>query len=165
MTQTVVTNTKTSSYDKTYLLKLFFSISLFLFSGILSTYLYYRLQDKGAVYFPGLLYTSSTIVIFLLTKKSLRLKNVLTYYFLMILTYLVIWLLTMLSSWFVAFCGIVTAGIGALTTFMLTDKFIVNIKYNKLHVFIIGGLAFLITDILYFVFSNTLDKALVGQKK
>ena len=76
----------------------------------------------------------------------------------MLLTYLVVWLLTMLSSWFVAICGPVTAGFGAIATFILTDKFIAKIKYNRVHVFLIGGLAFLLTDILYFTFSNTYDK-------
>lgn len=72
----------------------------------------------------------------------------------MIVTYLVIWLLTMLSSWFVAFCGPVTAGFGAIATFILTDKFITKINYNNAHVFIFGGIAFLITDILYFTFDK-----------
>lgn len=76
----------------------------------------------------------------------------------MMLTYLVIWFLTMVSSWFVAFCGPVTAGIGAIATFIWTDKFITKIKYSKVHVFIFGGLAFVITNILYFTFSNTYEK-------
>jgi hypothetical protein len=76
----------------------------------------------------------------------------------MLITYLVVWLLTMLSSWFVFFCGPVTAGFGAVATFILTDKFITKIKYNKIHVFIVGGLAFLLTDILYIIFNNIYDK-------
>ena len=76
----------------------------------------------------------------------------------MILTYLVIWLLTVLSSWFVVLCGPVTAGFGAIATFILTDKFITKIKYNKIHVFIVGGLAFLLTDILHLTFINIYDK-------
>ena len=144
--------------DRLYFFILFISIILFLVSGGLSTYLYYALQEKGGVYFPGLLYTSTTILIFLLTKKEFQTSNLLKYYFLMILTYLAVWLLTMASSWFVAFCGPVTAGFGAIATFILTDKFITKINYKKVHVFIIGALAFLLTDILYFIFSNTYDK-------
>ena len=158
MRQPVITNTMTLPHDRLYFFKLFFSITLFLVSGGLSTYLYYSLQGKGGVYFPGLLYTSTTVIIFLLTKKEFQTKNLLKYYFLMIVTYLVVWLLTMLSSWFVAICGPVTAGFGAIATFILTDKFITKIKYNKVHVFIFGGLAFLVTDILYFTFSNIYDK-------
>lgn len=60
----------------------------------------------------------------------------------MLLTYLVVWLLTMVSTWFVAICGPVTAGFGAIGTFMLTDKFIAKIKYSRVDVFLIGGLAF-----------------------
>lgn len=140
--------------DRLYIFKLFIAITLFLVSGGLSTYLYYSLQGKGGVYFPGLLYTSTTVIIFLLTNKDLQTKNLLKYYLLMIVTYLVIWLLTMLSSWFVAFYGPVTAGFGAIATFILTDKFITKISYNKVHVFIFGGIAFLITDILYFTFDK-----------
>jgi len=158
MQQPVITNTMTLPHNRLYFFKLFISITLFLVSGGFSTYLYYSLQGKGGVYFPGLLYTSMTVIIFLLTKKEFQTKNLLKYYFLMIITYLVVWLLTMLSSWFAAICGPVTAGFGAIATFILTDKFIAKIKYNKVHVFIIGGLAFLITDILYFTFSNVYDK-------
>lgn len=156
--QFVITNTRILRHNRLYFFKLSISLILFLVSGGLSTYLYYSLQGKGGVYFPGLLYTSSTILIFLLTKKEFQTKNLLKYYFLMILTYLVVWFLTMVSSWFVAIGGPVTAGFGAIATFILTDKFIAKIKYNKVHVFLIGGLAFLITDILYFTFSNTYDK-------
>ncbi|HEX7902325.1 MAG TPA: hypothetical protein VF487_00500 [Chitinophagaceae bacterium] len=145
-------------HDRHYYSKLFISITLFLVSGGLSTYLYYNLQGKGGVYFPGIFYTSTTIIIFLLTKRDFQIKNLLKYYFLMLLTYLVVWLLTMLSSWFVVFCGPVTAGVGAIATFILTDKFITKIKYNKIYVFIVGGLAFLLTDILYFTFNNIYDK-------
>ena len=158
MQHPVIANTTTLPHDRLNILKLFVSIILFLVSGGLSTYLYYTLQGKGGVYFPGLLYTSTTIIIFILAKKDFQPKNLLKYYFLMVLTYLVVWLLTMLSSWFVVFCGPVTAGFGAIATFMLTDKFITKIKYNKVHVFIIGGLAFLLTDILYFTFNNAYDK-------
>ena len=158
MQHPVITNTMTLPRDRLYFFKLFISIILFFVSGLLSTYLYYSLQGKGGVYFPGLLYTSTTIIIFLLTKKEFQTKNLLKYYFLMILTYLVIWLLTVLSSWFVVLCGPVTAGFGAIATFILTDKFITKIKYNKIHVFIVGGLAFLLTDILHLTFINIYDK-------
>lgn len=76
----------------------------------------------------------------------------------MLLTYLVVWFFTMLSSWFVIICGPVTAGFGATATFILADKFIVKIKYNKIYVFILGALAFLLTDLIYFIFSTTYDK-------
>lgn len=158
MRQAVNLNTTILPHDKLHILKLFIPLMLFLVSGLLSTYLYYSLQGKGGVFFPGLLYTTTTILVFLLTKKEFQSGNVLKYYFLMMLTYLVVWFLTMVSSWFVAFCGPVTAGFGAIATFILTDKFITKIRYNKVHIFIFGGLAFVITDILYFTFSNTYDQ-------
>ena len=154
---TSIANTNTLPHDKTYFIKLFISVGLFLCTGLTSSFLYYIFQQKGGVFFPGLLYTSSTILIFLLTKKVITIKKLLIYYFLMNLTYLVIWFLTMISSWFAFLGGILTAGAGALMTFILVDKFIVNIKFNKVNVFAIGGLAFLIIDILYFVCSSISD--------
>lgn len=148
----------TLPHDRINIFKLFIAIILFLVSGGLSTYLYYTLQGKGGVYFPGLLYTSTTIIIFILTKKDFETKKILQYYFSMLLIYLAIWFLTMLSSWFAIICGPVTAGFGAFATFTLTDIFIVKIKYNKIYVFILGALAFLLTDLIYFIFSTTYDK-------
>lgn len=77
----------------------------------------------------------------------------------MMLVYLSIWLLTMLSSWFVFIFGPVTAGIGALACFWLTDKFITKIRYDKVHVFLIGALAFVITLILHSIFISSFDKS------
>lgn len=151
-------NPTTVHKDSFHFFKLFISIILFTVSGVFSGYLYFSLQEKGGVYFPGLLYTSTTIIIFLLTRKKFQVINLLIYYCLMIIAYLFIWFLTMWSSWFVAFCGPVTAGLGAIATFMLTDKFITKINYNKTHIFIFGGLAFIITDILYFIFNNIYNK-------
>jgi len=155
---TSFTKTDTLLHDKIYFIKLFFSVGLFICSGLVSSYLYYQFQEKGGVFFPGLLYTSTTIIIFVLTKKTFTAKAILTYYLLMNLTYLAIWLLTMLSSWFAFLGGIVTAGAGAIMTFILVDKFIAKIKFNKVNLFIIGGLSFLIIDILYFTFSNSFEK-------
>lgn len=141
-----------------YIFKLIISIILFLVSGVLSTYLYYTLHGIGGAIFPGLLYTSTTILIFILTKKDFQLKNLLKYFTLMLLTYLVVLFLTLLSSWFVVFCGPVTAGFGAIATFILSDKFITRIRYNRIVVFLVGGLAFVSTLILYSIFSNTYGK-------
>jgi len=127
-------------------------------SGILSTFLYYRYYDNGGVYFPGLVYTSSTILIFLLTKKTFGIKKLLIYYLLMNLTYLVIWFLTFLSSWFFWLVGIGTAGVGALVSFILVQKFITPIQFRKGNIFVIGGLAFLLTDILNWVFMGIVDQ-------
>jgi hypothetical protein len=141
-----------------FFLKLCLSIILFLFSGILSAYLYFRFQKTGGGLIPGLIYTSATVFIFVLTRKVPILKKLLTYYFLMVLTYVVIWLVSFLTSWFIVVGGILTAGAGAVITFMLVNRFIIPIKYNKIVLFIVGGLAFVITDILYYIFGNTFDK-------
>jgi hypothetical protein len=152
------TNTDALSNNKWFFLRLLISILLLTFSGIFSTYIYYHLEGKGGVYFPGLLYTSTTILIFLLTKKNLTLKKLSIYYSLMMVTYLLVWLLTMLSSWFAFLAGILTAGIGAIASFALVDRFIINLNYKKVEVFAIGSLAFLLTDILYWTFNVIADK-------
>ena len=145
-------------HDNAYVLRLFVALIIFLFSGTLSTYLYYHLYDEGGVYFPGLVYTSSTILLFLLTKKPFAIKKLLIYYLLMNLTYLVIWFVTFLSSWFAWLVGIATAGVGAIATIMLVDKFVTRIKFKKGHVFVVGGLAFLLAEILIWVFMGIVDQ-------
>lgn len=148
----------TARQSRTFWLKFLISTALFIFSGTASSYLYYRFNDSGGAFMPGLLYTSSTILIFLSAGKSFSIKNLAIYYALMNLTYLVLLFLTFFSSYFGFFVGIVTGGIGAMITFYLTGRFISNIKWGKPNLFILGGLAFLITDILYFTFSSTFDK-------
>jgi hypothetical protein len=156
--QTAVSNINALPRRPAFFIKFLISVVLFLSSGFLSSYLYYRFQNRGGVYFPGLLYTSSTILVFLLTKKIFTIKNLLIYYILMNLTYLVIWFLTMLSSWYASLGGIFIAGTGAVITFALVNKFVTAIKFSKANVFFAGGLAFLITDILYFSFSGRFEK-------
>jgi len=145
-------------HDNAYVLRLFVALIIFLFSGTLSTYLYYHLYDEGGVYFPGLVYTSSTILLFLLTKKPFAIKKLLIYYLLMNLIYLVIWFVTFLSSYFAWLVGIATAGVGAIASFMLVEKFVTRIKFKKAGVFVIGGLAVLLTDVLIWIFMGTVDQ-------
>ena len=76
---------------------------------------------------------------------------------LMVLTYYVIWVLTIYSSYVAFIVGIFTAGIGSLITFILADKFITRISFNKRNAFIIGGLSFLVTDILLFSWNSVYD--------
>jgi hypothetical protein len=144
--------------DKPSFFKLTISVVLFLVSGLLSTWLYYHFSQTWGIIAPGVLYTCTTVLIFLLTKKKLQLQSLTTYCTLMILTYLVVWAVTMFSSWFVVACGILTAGAGAVATFMLANKFITKIPVSTGRIFITGGLAFLVTDILYYTFSYTFGK-------
>jgi len=155
----IYANCMALSKVRLYLLRFFIAILLFVITGALSTYFYWSLQETGGVFFPGLLYTTTTILIFLLTGKKFPIGNFLKYYFSMVLTYLVVWFVTMASSWVVMFCGPVTAGLGAVATFVLTDMFITKINYKNSHIFIIGALAFVMTEILYFIFSGTYDMA------
>ena len=158
MMPTSVVHSSSLQRGTNYFAKLILVIGLFLFSGFTSSYLYVRFIDKGGVFFPGILYTSSTILIFLFPKVAVKSKSLLIYFLLMNMTYLVVWSLTMISSWFAFFGGILTAGIGAIVTFILVDRFIVTIKFSKVNTFVIGGAAFLIIDILYAILSDNYGK-------
>jgi hypothetical protein len=122
---------------------------LFSLSGLLSVFLYFSFSGADGFIFPGLLYTSSTVLLFAALKIPFTAKKITWYYFLMIATYLGIWLITLISSWFGVIMGIVTAGTGSMITFYLTDRFIKRIAYDRNIVFAWGSLAFLLTDILY----------------
>ncbi len=135
-------------------------ITIFIAAAILSTYFYFTpRQNMFISIFPGLIYTSATVIVFLLMKKITSVLNLFYYYCLMIVTYYVIWILTIYSSYGAFLIGILTAGVGSLVTFLLADKFITRIPFNKRNVFIIGGLSFLITDILLFSWNSIFDKA------
>ena len=153
----------TLEQNKGFLFRLLICTGLFLFSGLASTYLYYKFNKTGGAFFPGLLYTSSTVLIFVLNKRMASIKNLLIYYGLMNLTYLAALLLTFLSSYFGAIVGIITGGMGAVVTFILTSKYILTLKFKKWSVFAFGGVAFLLTDILYFVFSSTYKRTPLEQ--
>lgn len=157
MMPTSQTNIDKLRQNRGFLFRLLLSMGLFLFAGLASTYLYYRFNKTGGAFFPGLLYTSSAVLILALTNRVTSIKNLLIYYGLMNLTYLAALLLTFLSSYVGALVGIITGGAGAVVTFILTSKYIVNIKFRKLVVFMLGALAFFVTDLLYLFFSSTYD--------
>lgn len=146
------------STKKTYYINLLLSAVLFLFSGLLSAYLYYRLPENGGAFFPGLIYTSCTVLLFVRLKIVPSQKALLSYYLFMNLTWLLIWILTMASSWFAFLGGLLTTGAGAVISLMLTHKFIVPIKFERVHVFLLGSLAFAITDLLYMGEGTLYDK-------
>jgi hypothetical protein len=152
-------NTNSLQHTKAYWIKFVFSIVLFLISGFVSTWLCFRYQDSEMIFWPGLLYTSTTILVFLLTGKSFTIRKLLIYYLLMNLTYIVLFLLTWLSSYFGIITGIIAGGIGALVTFRLTERFITPIRFKRSKLFIAGGLAFLVTEMLYIFFRSILDNA------
>lgn len=153
----MTTRTTISSNQNAKVWKLFAIILLLLLSGCLSTYFYCKFFRSGGVLFPGILYTSTTFLIFLITKTKLQLRVLTIYFVLMILTYLLIWLLTIASMWFVVFFGPVTSGIGTIATFLLTDKFIRKIKYDRVHVILIGAVAFILTEVLHYAFINVFE--------
>jgi hypothetical protein len=141
------------------LLKTIIGIAVFIAAAISSTYFYFLPQkNMFASIYPGLMYTCATVIMFLLLGKITSVLKLLYYCCLMIATYYVIWILTIYSSYVAFLTGIFTAGVGSLITFFLADKFITNISFNKRNVFIVGGLSFLVTDILLFSWNSIYDK-------
>jgi len=137
-------------------------IFLFALSGLLSTYLYFVFSDSGGYLLPGLLYTSITVLVFVLLRIPFKARNITIYYSLMFFTYLFIWLITLISSWFGFIIGIITAGTGSMISFYITNKFIIEISYNRNRVFAWGSLAFLLTDILYWSGESSFVSDLLG---
>jgi hypothetical protein len=97
---------------------------------------------------PGIIYTSATILVFVIYRIPLRLKDGLIYFSIMNLIYLCIWLLTMVSAFFALFGGIITAGLGAHLTFFRTEIYVRNFHFSRLAVFIAGAISFGIVDII-----------------
>ena len=141
------------------LFKIVIGILIFIAASIASTYIYFiPLKNTFTSIYPGLIYTCATVIVFLLFNKITSLLKLVYYLCLMVVTYYIIWVATIYSSYVAFIVGIFTAGIGSLTTFFLADKFITKISFNKRNVFIIGGLSFLVTDILLFSWNSVYDK-------
>ena len=157
-TQKSFPKTNKLKQDKNNYLKTVIAFGLCLVSGFASTYLLYLFQNKGGFIFPGLLFTSSTVLIFLLASKTFRFDKLIIYYLLMNLTCLTLWFLTFICSYLGLLTGIISGGLGALITFFLTTKFITQINYNKSKLFILGGLSFFVAEILQILFNSTVDK-------
>jgi hypothetical protein len=135
-----------------------FCFLLFLLSGFLSAYIYYTYSHAVWMLNPGIVYTSATVIVFILTQTTFTIRNLLIYYLLMVLTYLVIFIITVYSSWVAVICGHFTAAAGALLSCMLVNKFIKPIQYNKWRIAGAGALSFLLTVLLKIVFSSFTDK-------
>lgn len=134
-------------------------ILIFIAVAIASTYFYFVPPKTNiAVINPGLLYTCATIIVFSIFNKINSLLKMLYYLGLMIVTYFVILILTIYSSYVASIVGILTAGTGSLITFYLADKFITKLSFNKRNVFIVGGLSFLVTDILLISWNSVYNK-------
>lgn len=125
-------------------------IVLYLLTGLASAYLYHQGPGGPSVesLMPGFLFTSATVIVFVLTGTVFRIRNLLMFYAAMYAAYVFVFYLTFLSTWFGFIIGISTGGLGALATFWLTDRFIKPIPFSLMGVLITGGLAFVINDLL-----------------
>jgi hypothetical protein len=119
---------------------------LYMIGGAASTYLY--LQGYPLELLPPFVFTSITVIAFVLTKTSFGTKNVLRYYAAMIILYFVVYLGTFLTFWLAFIAGIFTTGYGAVLVFKLTQHFIRKAPFNMVRVFIMGGMSFVANDIL-----------------
>lgn len=123
----------------------------FIVSGFFSAWLFRRTTDTSLMpnsYLPGLLFTGTSVLVFIITKTKLTVKKVLMYFPLMYATYLAAFSITFVTGYFSFAVGIITCGLGSLATFMLTDKFITKIQFSKKNIFILGAVAFIINDFL-----------------
>jgi hypothetical protein len=124
-------------------------IVLYLLTGLASAYLYHQSPGGPSVesLMPGLLFTSATVIVFILTGTVFRIRNLLLFYAAMYAAYVFVFYLTFFSTWFGFIIGISTGGLGAFLTFWLTDRFIKPISFSLMGVLITGGLAFIINDL------------------
>jgi hypothetical protein len=129
-------------------------------SGFASTYLVYRYQNSVGFVFPGLLFTSTTVLMFILTGKSFRLYNLLCYYLLMNVTCLTLWILTFICSYLGLITGIFAGGLGAFLTFYFANRFIVHLQYNRYTLLYVGGIPFIITLLVQIILNLTIDRSL-----
>jgi hypothetical protein len=119
---------------------------LYMIGGVASTYLY--LQGSPLDLLPPFVFTSITVIAFVLTKTPFGTRNVLRYYGAMIILYFVVYLGTFLTFWLAFIAGIFTTGYGAVLVFKLTQHFIRQAPFNMVRVFIMGGMSFVANDIL-----------------
>lgn len=140
------------------LFKTIIGIVVFICAAIFSTYFYFIPKENiFKSIFPGLIYTIGTVINCFLFKKVPSLLNIIFYCCSMVATYYVIWVLTIYSSYLSFIVGILTAGGGSLITFFLADKFITKIPFNKLNVFIVGGISFVLTLIFLYSWNSVYD--------
>ena len=126
------------------------SIGLFLISGFVSEYIFSLSEDKMLLYalIPGLLFTITAVVVFIIANTKLSLGRTIIYCTSMYLTYLTVFFLTFLTGAVAVIVGLMTTSIGAYITFGLTNRFIRKIYYNPTYIFFLGGLSFFLNDIL-----------------
>ncbi len=129
-----------------------FPAFLFLISGFLSSFFYYRYPEDGGGLLPGLFYTSGTFIVFLNHKIKLNLKDSVVYYSCMYMTCLMAIGITFYSGYFGLIVGIVMGGLGALSTFVLTDILIARINYSKTRTFFLGSISFVIVLLINLTF-------------
>lgn len=103
---------------------------------------------NGLLFVPPLLYTAATIFIFLLNGVRLHLLNVVGYILAMFVAYVLVYSCTIFGME-IPFSGIATCGFGAVMSFYLVRYFIIKISFSDWAVFLAGGIAFLLGDILH----------------
>jgi len=135
---------------------------LFLISGFISSFLYYTQLDCGGVFYPGILFTITTLLVFRILRIPLQRKRAVIYFILMNVVYLGMWFLTIFTVWVSFITGILTAGGGSLLIFKVINSYITKCSYSETVAFSLGGLAFLIVDILYWSFETAPMQYLVN---
>ena len=97
---------------------------------------------------PGIIFTTATIVTFVLQDITIKPKELFVYIVVMELIYLIFFYLTLFSLGLFFIIGILAGGAGANAVFYIINWTIFPIVYSERRVFLLGGLSFLIYDIL-----------------
>jgi len=133
-------------------LKLMLAVGFFVLSGLTSSYIFHLSEEKLVwnSLVPGLLFIVAALILFSLLHVVFDKFRLTIYCVTMYLTYLIVFFLTFYSSTLGTITGIFTTGIGSYLTFRLTDKFVIKIRYNATLAFILGGLSFVLNNLLLF---------------
>ena len=108
------------------------------------------------VFLPGLFIATATIATYILLGIKFRLEELLIYVVMTELIYLLSFSITFFSQKFFFIVGILAGGAGACAVFSIINWTLFPIRYSKWTVFMLGGLAFFIYDIL--LFTGVVDK-------
>ena len=83
-------------------------------------------------------------------QTEFKILNLFFFSLCMLLLYCMLYWLTFLTFWFGFIVGIILAGVGAVFTCMLTNRFLKKINFDRTSMFLWGALAFILSDLLVF---------------
>jgi hypothetical protein len=143
-------------------IKLAIAVILFIYSGVGSAFIYTRFFESFGMYLPGLVFSFATVAVFCTFQISIDLKQLLKYCVFINLTYIGALFATLFTVWFAFITGFITAAIGALLTFVIINKYIIELRFKKTTAILVGAGSFLITLVIGMVFDKTVVEFFFG---